>query len=82
MQYSYLVCLGEVTRLKVSNVKRWDIFVEYFNDNFKLTGTLITDKQKLAGKYTALVKGAKKEPNKVRQKAMFEVAKIIKSMME
>ena len=68
--------------MATSKVKKWDIFVSYFNDNFRLTGVMITDKQKLDGKYTALVKDAKKEPNRVRQKAMLEVAKIIKSMME
>jgi hypothetical protein len=68
--------------MTVSKVRRWEILSEYFNECFKFTGDRAIDKTRLAGKYGSLLKEAKKENNNVRKRAMEEVAKIIKSMME
>lgn len=67
---------------RMSKIRRWEIFTDYFNTNFVLSGDRTKDKQRLSIRYTRLLTDSKTEENPVKRKALLEVAGIIKSMME
>ena len=65
-----------------NHFRKWSIFSDVFNEQFRMSGDIYKDKQRLSMKYAHLLRDAKKEKNPVKRKAMIEVAGIIKSIMK